>query len=169
MLINAAALSSASLSPSDVTVALSYSNFQGRYPEHYNITYFRKVPFAAPPSDHNRFRDPEPPRPIANGSYDSDGTFHMCSKRTVEHRSNQIPGLFAAQQLVLLGVLGPARDSFGTMTNNMPHVRIGQVHHETILACQPTGSALGTRGKAVSATSPSYPPRMALVRNPGIR
>ena len=82
-LLLASALPSTSLSPSDPTATLSYGTFQGRYSADYNITYFRKIPFAAPPVGHNRFRAPQPPLPITNGTYDSDGTFDMCPQRTV--------------------------------------------------------------------------------------
>lgn len=68
---------------SDPTAILSYGTFQGRYSEDYNISYFRKIPFAAPPVGPNRFRAPQPPLPITNGTYDSDGTFDMCPQRTV--------------------------------------------------------------------------------------
>lgn len=63
--------------------SLSYGSFEGRYSEEYNITYFRKIPFAAPPVGNNRFRGPQPPLPITNGTYDSDGTFDMCPQRSV--------------------------------------------------------------------------------------
>lgn len=68
---------------SDPTVNLSYGTFRGRYSADYNISYFRKIPFAAPPVGANRFRAPQPPLPITNGTYDSDGTFDMCPQRTV--------------------------------------------------------------------------------------
>ena len=68
---------------SDPLATLSYGTFQGRYSSAYNITYFRKIPFAAPPVGINRFRAPQPVDPITNGTYDSDGTFAECPQRTM--------------------------------------------------------------------------------------
>ena len=63
--------------------SLSYGIFQGAYDSAYNITYFRKIPFAAPPLGINRFRAPQPVIPIQNGTYNSSEAFDMCPQRTV--------------------------------------------------------------------------------------
>ncbi|KAF4550056.1 Carboxylesterase-like protein 19 [Elsinoe fawcettii] len=68
---------------SDPIAALNYGTFRGRFSSQYNITYFRKIPFAAPPVGVNRFRGPQPPLPITNGTFDSDQTYDMCPQRTV--------------------------------------------------------------------------------------
>ena len=67
---------------SDPRVNLTYGVFQGKYDSNYNISYFRKIPFAAPPTGVNRFRGPQPVLPV-NGVYDSSQTFDMCPQRTV--------------------------------------------------------------------------------------
>jgi carboxylesterase type B len=64
-------------------VNLTYGSFQGNYDSTYNLTYFRKIPFAAPPTGNNRFRAPQPPLLITNGTYDTDQSFDMCPQRTV--------------------------------------------------------------------------------------
>ena len=63
--------------------SLSYEKFQGAYDATYNITYFRKIPFAAPPIGINRFRAPQPVEPVQNSTYNSSETFDMCPQRTV--------------------------------------------------------------------------------------
>ncbi|KAI1253232.1 hypothetical protein MGN70_005440 [Eutypa lata] len=67
----------------DLIAALDYGTFQGAYSEEYNISYWQKIPFAAPPVRQNRFRAPQPPLPITDGVYDSSQTFDMCPQRTV--------------------------------------------------------------------------------------
>lgn len=64
-------------------VQLNYGNFQGKYDLTYNLSYFRKIPFAAPPTGQNRFRGPQPPVKINESVYDTDQTFDMCPQRTV--------------------------------------------------------------------------------------
>ena len=66
-----------------LTASLEYGTFQGSYSPEYNISYYRKIPYAAPPVGENRFRAPQPPIPITNGIYDSDQSFDMCPQRTV--------------------------------------------------------------------------------------
>ncbi|OBT89734.1 hypothetical protein VE02_01367 [Pseudogymnoascus sp. 03VT05] len=66
-----------------LTASLEYGTFQGSYSPEYNITHFRKIPYAAPPIGENRFRAPQPPIPITDGIYDSDQAFDMCPQRTV--------------------------------------------------------------------------------------
>jgi carboxylesterase type B len=63
------------------TARLDYGTFQGNYNAQYNITHFRRIPFAAPPTGQNRFRAPQPPIPI-EVSYDSDRSFPGCPQRT---------------------------------------------------------------------------------------
>jgi carboxylesterase type B len=48
-----------------------------------DITHFRRMSFAAPPTGKNRFQTPQPPLPIINGIYNSDHDFSMCLQRTV--------------------------------------------------------------------------------------
>ncbi|RYP56533.1 hypothetical protein DL771_011852 [Monosporascus sp. 5C6A] len=67
----------------DLLAALDYGTFGGAYSEQYNISYWQKIPFAAPPVGENRFRAPQPPLPITDGVYDSSQTFDMCPQRTV--------------------------------------------------------------------------------------
>jgi carboxylesterase type B len=67
----------------DPLIHLDYGSFQGKYDTTYNLSYFRKIPFAAPPTGENRFRAPQPPLKITNGTYDTDQTFDMCAQRTV--------------------------------------------------------------------------------------
>ncbi|KAH8675820.1 carboxylesterase [Xylariales sp. PMI_506] len=62
---------------------LDYGTFQGAYSSQYNISYWQKIPFAAPPVGENRFRAPQPPLRITNGTYDSSQAFDMCPQRTV--------------------------------------------------------------------------------------
>ncbi len=38
----------------DLIAALDYGTFQGAYSEKYNISYWQKIPFAAPPVGKNR-------------------------------------------------------------------------------------------------------------------
>ncbi|KAJ8120810.1 hypothetical protein ONZ43_g2578 [Nemania bipapillata] len=66
-----------------LTATLDYGTFQGAYNLNYNISYWQKIPFAAPPTGQNRFRAPQPPLPITDGVYDSSQTFDMCPQRTV--------------------------------------------------------------------------------------
>jgi carboxylesterase type B len=67
----------------DPLVHLDYGTFQGKYNNQYNITHFRRIPFAAPPTGQNRFRAPQPPSQIENGKYNTDQAFPMCPQRTV--------------------------------------------------------------------------------------
>jgi carboxylesterase type B len=65
---------------------LDYGTFQGAYSSKFNITYFMKIPFAAPPIGENRFRAPQPPLPLGNVTYDSSQAFDFCPQRTVCHK-----------------------------------------------------------------------------------
>ncbi|OAL56717.1 alpha/beta-hydrolase [Pyrenochaeta sp. DS3sAY3a] len=65
-------------------VKLDYGTFQGAVSEQYNLTYYRKIPFAASTAGKNRFRAPQPPVPIdASTVYDTNQAFDMCPQRTV--------------------------------------------------------------------------------------
>jgi carboxylesterase type B len=64
-------------------VTLDYGSFQGQYDSTYNLSYFRKIPFAAPPTGENRFRAPQPPLDITGTIYDTNRSFDMCPQRTV--------------------------------------------------------------------------------------
>ncbi|PSN63161.1 alpha/beta-hydrolase [Corynespora cassiicola Philippines] len=63
-------------------VSLDYGTFQGASSSTYDLTYFRRIPFAASTAGQNRFRRPQPPTPI-NGTYNTDQSFDMCPQRTV--------------------------------------------------------------------------------------
>ena len=67
----------------DLAADLDYGTFVGAYSQQYNISYWQKIPFAAPPVGQNRFRGPQPPAPITDGPYNSSQTFDMCPQRTV--------------------------------------------------------------------------------------
>ncbi|KAK8033268.1 hypothetical protein PG991_002666 [Apiospora marii] len=62
---------------------LDYGTFQGAYDVDYNISYWQKIPYAAPPVGENRFRAPQPPQPIGEQVYNSSQAFDMCPQRTV--------------------------------------------------------------------------------------
>jgi len=62
---------------------LDYGTFAGAFSSRYNISYWQKIPFAAPPIGQNRFRGPQPPIPITNGTYDSSQFYDLCPQRTV--------------------------------------------------------------------------------------
>lgn len=64
-------------------IHLDYVSLQGKYDNEYNLTYFRKIPFASPPTGENRFRAPQAPKTIIPSLYDTDQDFDMCPQRTV--------------------------------------------------------------------------------------
>jgi carboxylesterase type B len=68
---------------SQPTVRLDYGIFRGASSSQYNLTYYRKIPFAASTAGENRFRAPQPPLHMTNGTYDTDQPFDMCPQRTV--------------------------------------------------------------------------------------
>ena len=51
---------SAASYPDPLVTLPSGLKLQGKYSETYNTTYFRRIPFAAPPTGQNRFRGPQP-------------------------------------------------------------------------------------------------------------
>ena len=67
----------------DLVAKLDYGTFKGAYSKGYNISYWQKIPFAAPPVGQNRFRAPQPPLPVTGCVYNSSRTFDMCPQRTV--------------------------------------------------------------------------------------
>lgn len=73
----------ASVSAQDLIATLDYGTFQGAYSAAYNISHWRKIPFAAKPIGENRFRAPQPPESVGDGIYDSNQSFDMCPQRTV--------------------------------------------------------------------------------------
>lgn len=66
-----------------LTAKLDYGTFAGAYSSTYNISYWQKIPFGAPPIGQNRFRAPQPPLQISNGTYNSTQSFDYCPQRTV--------------------------------------------------------------------------------------
>ncbi|KAH8690582.1 carboxylesterase [Talaromyces proteolyticus] len=66
-------------------ISLDYITLAGNYSSEYNITYFRKIPFAAPPlPPTNRFRAPQLPLiHDKNDLYNTDQDLNMCPQRTV--------------------------------------------------------------------------------------
>ncbi len=68
-----------------LTASLDYGTFQGAYNAQYNISYWQKIPFAAPPVGQNRFRAPQPPLLVA-GIYNSTQPYTSCSLLNVSSR-----------------------------------------------------------------------------------
>ncbi|KAM7206673.1 carboxylesterase [Rhypophila sp. PSN 637] len=67
--------------------ALDYGTFKGSYSKEFNITYYQKIPFAAPPTGQNRFRAPQSPLNLtalhgAQYIYNSSQPFDMCPQRS---------------------------------------------------------------------------------------
>lgn len=73
----------ASDNASSPVVNLDYISLQGASSTKYNLTYYRRIPFAASSAGKNRFRAPQPPIPIKNGTYDTNRAFDMCPQRTL--------------------------------------------------------------------------------------
>ena len=69
--------------PPPPVVKLDYITLQGATSSAYNLTYYRRIPFGASTAGANRFRAPQPPAPVTNGTYDTDRTFDMCPQRSV--------------------------------------------------------------------------------------
>ncbi|ROW02519.1 hypothetical protein VMCG_06113 [Cytospora schulzeri] len=58
-------------------ITLPYITLEGAYSSEYNITHYRRIPFAASTAGQNRFRAPQPPLPI-KGTYNTDQSFPSC-------------------------------------------------------------------------------------------
>lgn len=69
-----------------LTAILDYGTFQGAYNAEYNLSYWQKIPFAAPPVGVGRFRAPQPPQPVA-GIYNSTEAFSACPSREVSRET----------------------------------------------------------------------------------
>jgi carboxylesterase type B len=70
------AICAASVVP-DPIVHLDHGALQGKFSEKYNITFFRRIPFAAPPIGNGRFNVPQQVQPW-QGLYNTDQDFPMC-------------------------------------------------------------------------------------------
>lgn len=66
-----------------LTAKLDYGTFEGAYSTEHNISYWMKIPFAAPPTGENRFRAPQPPISIQEEIYNSTQPYDFCPQRTV--------------------------------------------------------------------------------------
>ncbi|KAF2841063.1 acetylcholinesterase precursor [Patellaria atrata CBS 101060] len=58
-------------------INLDYINLIGKYDASYNLSYFRRIPYAAPPTGENRFRRPQPPAQEID-PYETDQPFNVC-------------------------------------------------------------------------------------------
>ncbi|KAI1345159.1 putative carboxylesterase [Xylariaceae sp. FL0016] len=65
----------------ETVASLDYGDFEGAYSSEYNISYWTKIPYAAPPTGQNRFRAPQPPDPVLGRVYNSSREFDMCPQR----------------------------------------------------------------------------------------
>ena len=52
-----------SVSAQDLLAELDYGSFKGAYSQQYNISYWQKIPYAAPPLGENRYIRSQPPMP----------------------------------------------------------------------------------------------------------
>jgi carboxylesterase type B len=77
LLLDTALIGIAAGPSADPTVVLEYGTFQGKYNPTYDVTLFRRIPFAAPPTGRNRFGAPRPPARI-DAVYDADRDFPAC-------------------------------------------------------------------------------------------
>ncbi|GAB1733421.1 hypothetical protein NU195Hw_g3778t1 [Hortaea werneckii] len=77
-----AAVLPTSLAQGTLLAELDYGSFSGAYSADYNISYWQRIPFAAPPLGENRFRAPQPPVPLTNGTYNSTQPYDFCTQRT---------------------------------------------------------------------------------------
>jgi carboxylesterase type B len=78
---SALALPAQSLAADDIIAATTNGQFQGQFDQKWNITHFRRIPFAASTGGANRFRAPQPLPPMPPTIYDSRRGFDMCPQR----------------------------------------------------------------------------------------
>ncbi|KAJ5751921.1 hypothetical protein N7520_008838 [Penicillium odoratum] len=147
----------------DPLVHLDYGSFQGKYDTTYNLSYFRKIPFAAPPTAQNRFRGPQPPLKINESVYDTDQAFDMCPQRTVNGSEDCLYlGLFSrpwnlSQQVkrpVLVVFYGGAfiegSASFGIPPNSYPVLNASALNDYIVIYPNYRTNAFGfLPGKAI--------------------
>jgi carboxylesterase type B len=84
-IVSSTLASTSSISNGNAThpiVDLDYISLQGASSTQYNLTYYRRIPFAASTAGKNRFRAPQPPPSSKDGIYDTDRAFDMCPQRT---------------------------------------------------------------------------------------
>ncbi|PYH45852.1 alpha/beta-hydrolase [Aspergillus saccharolyticus JOP 1030-1] len=149
-------------------VTLGYGVFQGSYDATYNISYFRKIPFAAPPTGDNRFRAPQPPLTISNGTYDSNQAFDMCPQRTVNGSEDCLYlGLYSrpwdvasANRPVLVVFYGGAfiegSASFGLPPNAYPTLNVSTLNDYIVIYPNYRTNAFGfLPGQAIKDSSTS--------------
>ncbi|KXX74483.1 Acetylcholinesterase [Madurella mycetomatis] len=77
-----------------LTASLDYGVFEGSYNSQYNISYWQKIPFAAPPVGVGRFRAPQPPEPV-EGIYNSTRPFSACPSRDTGSEDCLYLGLYS--------------------------------------------------------------------------
>ncbi|KAK3339864.1 carboxylesterase [Lasiosphaeria hispida] len=78
-----------------LTASLDYGTFQGAYNVQYNISFWQKIPFAAPPLEAaGRFRAPQPPLPVV-GVYNSTQPFSACPSRDTGSEDCLYLGLYS--------------------------------------------------------------------------
>ncbi|KAF1989313.1 alpha/beta-hydrolase [Aulographum hederae CBS 113979] len=77
------------VAPNDPIITLLYGTFQGKTSPEYNLTYFRRIPYAAPPIGPLRFRRPQPPLPVPQSElpYNTDQTFPGCAQAALADSS----------------------------------------------------------------------------------
>ncbi|KAK9775508.1 putative Carboxylesterase [Seiridium cardinale] len=106
-------------------IELVNGNLSGSYSDIYNITYYRKIPFAASPVGRNRFRAPQPLSPTSNGTYDADQPFDNCVQSSGGSEDCLYLGVYSrpwkpgARRPVVVEIHGGAY-SAGTASFNIP-------------------------------------------------
>ncbi|KAJ6014896.1 alpha/beta-hydrolase [Penicillium herquei] len=153
----------------DPLVQLDYGNFQGTYDATYNLSYFRKIPFAAPPTGENRFRAPQPPHKVNESVYDTDQTFDMCAQRTVNGSEDCLYlGLYSrpwdqsqdTKRPVLVVFYGGAfiegDAAFGMPPNSYPVLNVSSLNDYVVIYPNYRLNAFGfLPGKAIKDSSTS--------------
>ncbi|KAL3477367.1 Alpha/Beta hydrolase protein [Aspergillus californicus] len=157
------------LAYSDPLVNLDYGAFQGKYDETYNISYFRKIPYAAPPVGENRFRGPQPPSVIEsdNGAYDTDQDFDMCPQRADSGSEDCLYlGLFSRPWTTLVrrpvlvvfygGAFIQGSASFSIPPSSFPVLNVSNLNDYVVLYPNYRVNAFGLLpGKAIKASPTS--------------